>query len=149
MDLAAEFYMQTIDQVFVKHQLPKGEMYHRGELIDLKAIRHVALMTVEGEKDDITGAGQTEAAIHLCANLPRSKKLHYTQPGVGHYGIFNGSRYKQELCRESSLSWRNTISGAARFAGSGIVWPVNGMWRTRRCLCRPRRGSRNRLYRQR
>jgi poly(3-hydroxybutyrate) depolymerase len=97
MDLPAEFYIQTIDQVFVKHQLPKGEMHHRGELIDLKAIRHVALMTIEGEKDDITGAGQTEAAIHLTTNLSRSKKQHYTQPGVGHYGIFNGSRYRQEI----------------------------------------------------
>jgi poly(3-hydroxybutyrate) depolymerase len=97
MDLAAEYYLQTIDQVFVKHQLPKGEMHHRGQLIDMTAIRHVALMTVEGEKDDITGAGQTEAALHLCTNLPRSKKLHYTQPGVGHYGIFNGSRYRQEV----------------------------------------------------
>jgi poly(3-hydroxybutyrate) depolymerase len=97
MDLAAEYYLQTIDQVFVKHQLPKGEMFHRGQLIDLTAIRHVAIMTVEGEKDDITGAGQTEAALHLCTNLPRSKKLHYTQPGVGHYGIFNGSRYRQEV----------------------------------------------------
>ncbi len=97
MDLAAEYYLQTIDQVFVKHQLPKREMLHRGQLIDLAAIRHVALMTIEGEKDDITGAGQTEAALHLCTNLSRSKKLHYTQPGVGHYGIFNGSRYRQEV----------------------------------------------------
>jgi poly(3-hydroxybutyrate) depolymerase len=97
MDLAAEYYLQTIDQVFVKHQLPKGEMFHRGQLVDLTAIRHVALMTVEGEKDDITGAGQTEAALHLCTNLPRSKKLHYMQPNVGHYGIFNGSRYRQEI----------------------------------------------------
>ena len=72
-------------------------MHHRGELIDLKAIRHVALMTIEGEKDDITGAGQTEAALDLCTNLARSKKLHYTQPGVGHYGIFNGSRYRKEI----------------------------------------------------
>ncbi len=97
MDLSAEYYLQTIDQVFVKHQLPKGEMHHRGELIDLKAIHHVALMTMEGEKDDITGAGQTEAAADLCTNLARSKKLHYTQPGVGHYGIFNGSRYRKEI----------------------------------------------------
>ena len=97
MDLSAEYYLQTIDQVFVKHQLPKGEMRHRGELIDLSAVRHVALMTIEGEKDDITGAGQTEAALHLCTNLARSKKLHYTQPGVGHYGIFNGSRYRKEI----------------------------------------------------
>jgi poly(3-hydroxybutyrate) depolymerase len=97
MDLAAEYYLQTVDQVFVKHLLPKGEMFHRGQLIDLGAIRHTALMTIEGEKDDITGLGQCEAAIHLCTNLPRSKKRHYTQLGVGHYGIFNGSRYRHEI----------------------------------------------------
>jgi poly(3-hydroxybutyrate) depolymerase len=97
MDLAAEYYLQTIDQVFVKHQLPKGEMFHRGRLIDLTAIKQTALMTIEGEKDDITGLGQCEAALHLCTNLPDSKKLHYTQEGVGHYGIFNGSRYRKEV----------------------------------------------------
>jgi poly(3-hydroxybutyrate) depolymerase len=97
MDLAAEYYLQTIDQVFVKHLLPKGEMFHRGSLIDLNAIHRVSLMTIEGEKDDITGAGQTEAAIHLCKNVPRWRKQHYTQPGVGHYGIFNGSRYRREV----------------------------------------------------
>src|SRR5208282_5845622 len=97
MDLPAEYYLQTIDQVFVKHQLPKGEMFHRGQLIDLTAIRRTALMTIEGEKDDITGLGQCEAAIHLCTNLSRSMKTHYTQAGVGHYGIFNGSRYRSEI----------------------------------------------------
>ncbi len=97
MDLTAEYYLQTIDQVFVKHQLPKGEMFHRGRLIDLTAIRRTALMTIEGEKDDITGLGQCEAAIGLCAGLSRSKKRHYTQAGVGHYGIFNGSRYRHEI----------------------------------------------------
>ena len=97
MDLAAEYYLQTIDQVFIKHQLPKGEMFHRGQLIDLTAINRTALMTIEGEKDDITGLGQCEAALHLCTNLPRSKKRHYTQLGVGHYGIFNGSRYRHEI----------------------------------------------------
>ncbi|WP_245434017.1 polyhydroxyalkanoate depolymerase [Rhodomicrobium lacus] len=97
MDLAAEYYIQTIDQVFVKHTLPKGEMRHRGHLVDLSAIRRVALMTIEGEKDDITGRGQTEAAVHLCTGLPETKKQHYTQPGVGHYGIFNGSRYRTEV----------------------------------------------------
>jgi len=97
MDLPAEYYLQTVDQVFVKHQLPKGEMFHRGQLIDLTAIRRTALMTVEGEKDDITGLGQCEAAIHLCTNLSRSKKQHYMQQGVGHYGIFNGSRYRHEI----------------------------------------------------
>lgn len=97
MDLTAEYYLQTVDQVFVKHQLPKGEMFHRGELVDLTAIRRVALMTIEGEKDDITGLGQCEAALHLCKNLPRSRKRHYTQPDVGHYGIFNGSRFRHEI----------------------------------------------------
>jgi poly(3-hydroxybutyrate) depolymerase len=97
MDLAAEYYLQTVDQVFVKHQLPKGEMFHRGQLIDLTAIRRTAIMTIEGEKDDITGLGQTEAALHLCTNLSRAKKKHYTQPSVGHYGIFNGSRYRHEI----------------------------------------------------
>ncbi len=97
MDLTAEYYLQTVDQVFVKHQLPKGEMFHRGQLIDLTAIRRVALMTIEGEKDDITGLGQCEATLHLCTNLSRAKKRHYTQMGVGHYGIFNGSRYRHEI----------------------------------------------------
>ena len=97
MDSAAEYYLQTVDQVFVKHQLPKGEMKHRGEPIDLTAIHRTALMTVEGEKDDITGLGQCSAAIGLCKNLSPSKKLHYEQPGVGHYGIFNGSRYRHEI----------------------------------------------------
>ena len=97
MDLTAEYYLQTIDQVFVKHQLPKGEMFHRGQLIDLTAIRRTALMTIEGEKDDITGLGQCSAALGLCTNLSRSKKLHYTQAGAGHYGIFNGSRYRNEI----------------------------------------------------
>jgi poly(3-hydroxybutyrate) depolymerase len=97
MDLAAEYYLQTVDQVFVKHQLPRGQMTHRGEPIDLKAIQHVALMTVEGEKDDITGLGQCAVAIELCENLSRAHKRHYTQPGVGHYGIFNGSRYRHEI----------------------------------------------------
>ncbi len=97
MDLAAEYYLQTIDRVFVKHQLPKGEMVHRGRPIDLTAIQHTALMTIEGEKDDITGLGQCEAALNLCTSLPSSKKQHYTQEGVGHYGIFNGSRYRAQI----------------------------------------------------
>jgi len=97
MDLTAEYYLQTVDQVFVKHLLPKGEMFHRGEFIDLSAIARVAVMTVEGEKDDITGLGQCEAALGLCTNLHRSKKRHYVQLGVGHYGIFNGSRFRHEI----------------------------------------------------
>ena len=97
MDLTAEFYLQTVDTVFVRHALPKGEMTHRGEPVDLKAIRNVALLTVEGENDDISGLGQTEAAQHLCVNIPDAMRLHYMQPDVGHYGVFNGSRYRAEI----------------------------------------------------
>jgi poly(3-hydroxybutyrate) depolymerase len=97
MDLTAEFYLQTIDTVFVHHLLPKGEMRHRGELVDLKSIRRVGLMTVEGEKDDISGLGQTEAAQDLCANIPDELRLHYVQKDVGHYGVFNGSRFRKEI----------------------------------------------------
>jgi len=97
MDLTAEFYLQTIDTVFVHHSLPKGEMKHRGKLVDLKAIRRVGLMTVEGEKDDISGLGQTEAAQGLCANIPDDLRLHYVQKDVGHYGVFNGSRFRKEI----------------------------------------------------
>jgi poly(3-hydroxybutyrate) depolymerase len=97
MDLAAEFYLQTVDSVFVRHALPKGELTHRGVRVDPGAIRRVALMTVEGENDDISGVGQTEAAHRLCVNLPADLKTHYLQPGVGHYGVFNGTRFRAEI----------------------------------------------------
>src|SRR5690242_4117848 len=97
MDLAAEFYLQTVDTVFVRHALPKGEMTHRGRPIDPSRIRRVALMTVEGEHDDISGVGQTEAAHRLCPNIPASRKVHWLQPNVGHYGVFNGSRFRAEI----------------------------------------------------
>jgi poly(3-hydroxybutyrate) depolymerase len=97
MDLTAEFYLQTVDTVFVKHALPKGEMMHRGKPVDLKAIRGVALMTVEGENDDISGVGQTKAAHDLCVNIPADMRVEYLQKGVGHYGVFNGSRFRSEI----------------------------------------------------
>jgi poly(3-hydroxybutyrate) depolymerase len=97
MDLTAEYYMQTIETVFVRHLLPKGGMTHRGEPVDLKAIRRSALMTVEGENDDISGVGQTQAAQDLCVNIPAEKKLHHLQLGVGHYGVFNGSRFRAQI----------------------------------------------------
>lgn len=97
MDLTAEFYLQTVETVFIRHALPKGEMMHRQERVDPGAIRTVALMTVEGEKDDITGGGQTEAAHRLCTGLPADMKAHYLQPDVGHYGVFNGSRFRAEI----------------------------------------------------
>jgi poly(3-hydroxybutyrate) depolymerase len=95
MDLDAEFYLQTIETVFIRHALPKGEMTHRGKPVDPSSIVNTALMTVEGENDDISGVGQTEAAQHLCSSLP--DHMHYVQPDVGHYGVFNGSRFRREI----------------------------------------------------
>ena len=97
MDLAAEFYLQTVDTVFIRHALPKGQMTHRGRPIDPAAIKRVALLTVEGENDDISSVGQTEAAHALCVNIPDEHKAHYVQPAVGHYGVFNGSRFRSEV----------------------------------------------------
>jgi poly(3-hydroxybutyrate) depolymerase len=97
MDLSAEFYLQTVDTVFIRHALPKGQMTHRNRMIDPGMITRVALLTVEGEHDDISGVGQTEAAHKLCANIPAEKKAHYVQLGVGHYGVFNGSRFRSEI----------------------------------------------------
>ena len=102
MDLTAEFYLQTVDTVFIKHALPKGEMTHRGRAIDPSAITRVALMTIEGENDDISGLGQTQAAHDLCVNIPADKKVHYMQPSVGHYGVFNGSRFRAEIAPRMS-----------------------------------------------
>ncbi len=97
MDLAAEFYLQTVETVFVRHALPKGEMTHRGARVDPAKIRRVALLTVEGENDDISGVGQTEAAHRLCVNIPSHRQAHWLQPAVGHYGVFNGSRFRAEI----------------------------------------------------
>jgi poly(3-hydroxybutyrate) depolymerase len=97
MDLTAEFYLQTVDTVFVRHALPDGVMTHRGRRVDLKAIRRCAVMTVEGENDDISGVGQTKAMHDLCVNLPKEKHLYHLQKDVGHYGVFNGSRFRKEI----------------------------------------------------
>jgi poly(3-hydroxybutyrate) depolymerase len=97
MDLCAEFYLQTVERVFVHQDLPNGTFTHRGELIEPSAITKTALMTVEGEKDDISGVGQTQAAHDLCSSIPDAKKYHHLQLGVGHYGVFNGSRFRAEI----------------------------------------------------
>lgn len=97
MDLTAEFYLQTVETVFITHALPKGEFMHRDERVDPSAIRSVALLTVEGENDDISGLGQTKAAHDLCVNLPEEMRQHYMQPAVGHYGVFNGSRFRTQI----------------------------------------------------
>jgi poly(3-hydroxybutyrate) depolymerase len=97
MDLTAEFYLQTVERVFQEHALPERRMMHRSELVDCAAIEKTALMTVEGERDDICGLGQTEAAHALCTNIPANAKFHYVQPSVGHYGVFNGRRWRTEI----------------------------------------------------
>src|ERR1700712_2960715 len=97
MDLTAEYYLQTVETVFIDHALPKGEMRHRGKPVDLTAIRSCALMAIEGEKDDITGIGQTRAALDLTPNLSAEKKAYHLQIGAGHYGVFNGSRFRAEI----------------------------------------------------
>ena len=97
MDLTAEFYLQTIDRVFVYHDLPHGTYLHRGIKVDPALISQTALMTIEGERDDISGVGQTEAAHDLCPNIPASQKIHHLQMGVGHYGVFSGSKFRAEV----------------------------------------------------
>ncbi len=97
MDLTAEFYLQTVETVFQKHDLPDRRMRHRGVLVDCAAIRKTALLTIEGERDDICGLGQTDAAHDLCPNVAVDERYHYVQPGVGHYGVFNGTRWRTEI----------------------------------------------------
>jgi poly(3-hydroxybutyrate) depolymerase len=97
MDLPAEYYLQTVKQVFQEHQLPLGVMQSRGQLVEPRAITKTALMTVEGERDDISGLGQTHAAHALCAGIPAARRAHYVQPGVGHFGVFNGKRWREDI----------------------------------------------------
>lgn len=97
MDLTAEFYLQTVETVFIKHALPKGKMTHRGTPVDPSSIRKTALLTIEGENDDISGIGQTKATHDLCVNIPGDMRVHYMQPAVGHYGVFNGSRFRSDI----------------------------------------------------
>jgi len=96
-DLPSEYYLQTVEHVFQRHSLPKGELVHRGERIDLGAIRDTALLAIEGEKDDISGIGQTRAALKVTPNLPESRKKYFLAEGVGHYGIFNGSKWRSRI----------------------------------------------------
>lgn len=98
LDLTEEFYLQTIRRVFRAHKLARGIFRYRGErLVNPGAIESVGLMTVEGEKDDISGIGQTQAAHDLCINIPENMQTDYIQPGVGHYGVFNGRRFREEI----------------------------------------------------
>lgn len=97
LDLTEEFYLQTIDIVFQQHLLARGLLEHRGRKVDLTSISDIGLMTVEGAKDDISGVGQTQAAHTLCTGIPDDKRVLYVQPEVGHYGVFNGRRFRDDI----------------------------------------------------
>lgn len=97
LDMPAEFYLQTIDEVFQRELLARGQFTWRGRAVEPAAIRRTALLTVEGEKDDVCGVGQTMAAQGLCSGIKPSKRRHHLQPGVGHYGVFSGSRWESQI----------------------------------------------------
>ncbi len=97
LDMPAEYYLDTVKTVFQDYALPKGRMFVRGELVRPQAIRAPALLTIEGELDDISGNGQTEAAHALCLNIPRERRSHFVARGVGHYGIFSGRRWRETI----------------------------------------------------
>ena len=96
-DMTEEFYLQTVDVVFQRHLLPKGEMMHRGRRVDPAAITDVAILAIEGERDDISGIGQTKAALKISTSLPDEMKQYHLAKGVGHYGIFNGSKWRERI----------------------------------------------------
>lgn len=96
-DMTAEFYLQTVDTVFQRHLLPKGEFNYRGRLVDPGAIEDIALLAIEGERDDISGIGQTKAALTISSGLPEAMKKYHMAPEVGHYGIFNGSKWREKI----------------------------------------------------
>jgi poly(3-hydroxybutyrate) depolymerase len=97
LDMPAEYYLDTVKTVFQEYALPRGRMFVRDEPVRPQAIRDTALLTIEGELDDISGNGQTEAAHALCLNIPRERRSHYVAPGVGHYGIFSGRRWREMI----------------------------------------------------
>jgi poly(3-hydroxybutyrate) depolymerase len=100
LDMPAEYYLDTVKTVFQEFALPRGRMRVRDELVRPQAIREAALLTIEGELDDISGNGQTEAAHALCLNIPRERRAHFVAPGVGHYGIFSGRRWREVVFPE-------------------------------------------------
>ncbi len=97
LDMTKEFYLETVDQVFQRTLLAKGELKHRGRAVKPDAIQKTALLTVEGERDDVCAVGQTSAAHALCTGLRPHLKRHHLQPGVGHYGVFSGSKWESQV----------------------------------------------------
>ncbi|MET0546577.1 MAG: polyhydroxyalkanoate depolymerase, partial [Caulobacterales bacterium] len=97
LDMSADFYLETIQEVFKEHRLAEGTMKRNGRLVRPQAIRDVALLTIEGERDDISGVGQTQAAHALCTNIPPEHRVLHVHPKVGHYGVFSGKRFESEI----------------------------------------------------
>lgn len=95
--MPAEYYLDTIRTVFQEHLLPRGLWDVAGERVTPSAIRNTALMTIEGELDDISGLGQTRAAHKLCTGIPETRRVHLTAQGAGHYGIFSGRRWRDQV----------------------------------------------------
>jgi len=116
MDLSEEFYIQTLVEIFQEYRLPNGTMTHRGRKVDPGKITKTALLTVEGENDDISGIGQTQAAHDICGNIPEQMRRDYIQPGVGHYGVFSGRRFRTEIHPRVREFVRNFHSNASRNA---------------------------------
>src|SRR5690606_18609413 len=97
MDLPAEYYLDTVERVFQRHDLAVGAFAYRGERADPGATERTAGLTAAGETADTSGVGQTKAAHALCVRIPASRRDHYVQEGVGHYGVFNGRRWREEI----------------------------------------------------
>ncbi|WP_353230731.1 polyhydroxyalkanoate depolymerase [Novosphingobium sp.] len=121
-DMTAEFYLQTVDVVFQTHALPRGELVHRGQLVDLGQITDTAILCIEGERDDISGIGQTRAALALTPGVPDAKKKYHFAPEVGHYGIFNGSRWRSSIAPvvDEWIARHDLGVSAARDAGGKL-----------------------------
>jgi poly(3-hydroxybutyrate) depolymerase len=108
MDLPASFYLQTVNRIFQKHELARGVLISRGRKVEPAAIRRTALLTVEGENDDICSIGQTLAAQELCKSILPMRRNHHLQTGVGHYGVFSGKRWAAEIYpRVRDMIWSN------------------------------------------
>lgn len=124
-DMTAEFYLQTVDVVFQRHLMPKGEFMHRGRRVNPAAIHDIALLAIEGEKDDISGVGQTRAALTISTGLPEEMKAYHLAEGAGHYGIFNGSKWRDRIApvveqwMESHQKRSAPVAGKAKKAGRG------------------------------
>jgi poly(3-hydroxybutyrate) depolymerase len=124
MDLSEEFYIQTLIEIFQEYRLANGTMTHRGRKVDPGKITKTALLTVEGENDDISGIGQTQAAHDVCGNIPEQMRRDYIQPGVGHYGVFSGRRFRTEIyprVREFMRSFHSNASRNVRRASLKVV----------------------------